>query len=112
MLGTPLATLPSKQGLKRRPTAWHWSSGSPLATLPSKQGLKPPRKREVALGEYPSRYTSIKTRIETTNRGGHHAKSGLPLATLPSKQGLKRSRRYPLERATGRLSLHFHQNKD
>ena len=60
----PLATLPSKQGLKP-PDDQPLSFGVvPLATLPSKQGLKP----DVPAGTW---YW------------------GVPLATLPSKQGLK-----------------------
>ena len=62
----PLATLPSKQGLKQ----WYWSSNNnmfhlPLATLPSKQGLKHEHYVLVEKSYNPSCYTSIKTRIET-----------------------------------------------
>ena len=66
----PLATLPSKQGLKLD-LAEHILDGrvKPLATLPSKQGLKPtgvhPRH---CLPSNTSCYTSIKTRIETRRR--------------------------------------------
>ena len=85
----------------------------PLATLPSKQGLKLVFALIGILGFYASCYTSIKTRIETqmTTRSRSRLPSscytsiktrieticpqcrisaeGQPLATLPSKQGLK-----------------------
>ena len=61
----PLATLPSKQGLKRKTTRKMGKNNEPLATLPSKQGLKP-------LARNISKLPSFQ-----------------PLATLPSKQGLK-----------------------
>ena len=82
-----LATLPSKQGLKLEEQVRRAVRVTALATLPSKQGLKH------VVGEIPcnavdfSRYTSIKTRIETPD---------------------PRSR--PC--TTPWLSLHFHQNKD
>ena len=62
----PLATLPSKQGLKPTWRRGHGQRGMmPLATLPSKQGLK----------------------LVGINAIGRAAAG--PLATLPSKQGLK-----------------------
>ena len=84
----------------------------------------------------PSRYTSIKTRIETpvpVARVRQYrrplatlpSKQGLkldaiallgefldPLATLPSKQGLKPHAVSKVEAYRPELSLHFHQNKD
>ena len=85
----PLATLPSKQGLKLRPARDNRVKDLPLATLPSKQGLK----LRCAVWRWPSRiisscYTSIKTRIET------------PAPT------------FSLSSVTTDLLLHFHQNKD
>ena len=72
-MSLPLATLPSKQGLKhgsaeraKGATAWCM----PLATLPSKQGLKP---------------TSMVLSADEWS-------DNMPLATLPSKQGLKQNR--------------------
>ena len=61
----------------------------PLATLPSKQGLKLVV-CVVIVCCMASRYTSIKTRIETQAGGGGVGFDFVPLATLPSKQGLKR----------------------
>ena len=61
----PLATLPSKQGLKLSAVCFLPLCALPLATLPSKQGLKPERVDFPAPGGPASRYTSIKTRIET-----------------------------------------------
>ena len=58
-----------------------------------------------------SRYTSIKTRIETVMAVPRFDAVHLSLATLPSKQGLKLSEQAEGSGATG-LSLHFHQNKD
>ena len=85
--GPPLATLPSKQGLKR--PAFHLACQKvlPLATLPSKQGLKPS--------------LSCPTPLKCP-----------PLATLPSKQGLKPDRAQAFYPTGTGLSLHFHQNKD
>ena len=57
-----------------------------LATLPSKQGLKQKTIATFVAHHSHSRYTSIKTRIET------------PLSNVRTK--------------ASRLSLHFHQNKD
>ena len=84
----PLATLPSKQGLKRNcHHAFDLSENLPLATLPSKQGLKPRKCLPRDIVHFPSRYTSIKTRIETYISDNSRPKN------RP-------------------LSLHFHQNKD
>ena len=81
-----LASLPSKQGLKLvdAPSTVHGQT--PLASLPSKQGLKPEAGND-ALVQFASRFTSIKTRIETVRNRG--------MVTLGDF-----------------LSLHFHQNKD
>ena len=59
-----------------------------------------------------SRYTSIKTRIETKCMGAWSGDESFPLATLPSKQGLKRMDVRRQCSQTNYLSLHFHQNKD
>ena len=84
-----LATLPSKQGLKLRMRDHRWRRNLSLATLPSKQGLKPDKCHRLEKEKADSRYTSIKTRIETRSyRTGPPAWSHT-LATLPSKQGLK-----------------------
>ena len=83
----PLATLPSKQGLKRQLPTEDNNIRGPLATLPSKQGLKP----------------------NSDDREAYYLD---PLATLPSKQGLKRASRMDGMLSTVPLSLHFHQNKD
>ena len=64
-------------------------SGLALATLPSKQGLKLPIAPRIIIGPIFSRYTSIKTRIETENQKVTSSPAALALATLPSKQGLK-----------------------
>ena len=58
-----------------------------------------------------SRYTSIKTRIETKHANPPQAIADA-LATLPSKQGLKREGFASDTSDTSDLSLHFHQNKD
>ena len=107
----PLATLPSKQGLKLDTRAGYWSRGRALATLPSKQGLKPDRVKRQARQASSSRYTSIKTRIETAHDQIWFRRARRTLATLPSKQGLKRGYTI-LTGERGSLSLHFHQNKD
>ena len=63
----PLATLPSKQGLKLcTSTALYVVWLLPLATLPSKQGLKLVGQVRIKGNDVTSRYTSIKTRIETS----------------------------------------------
>ena len=84
-----LASLPSKQGLKLGPRSSNGMRESALASLPSKQGLK--RGLKVAIGEQliPSRFTSIKTRIETSPWSKFFFKILRTLASLPSKQGLK-----------------------
>ena len=133
----PLATLPSKQGLKPNRTEVGILLGVPLATLPSKQGLK---LRWISRhdGEMLSAscYTSIKTRIETrsirnrrtsprqplatlpSKQGlkhcgiGNGGVVGVPLATLPSKQGLKHLTGLNIKKGGTILLLHFHQNKD
>ena len=83
-----------------------------LASLPSKQGLKRRACGFLAAGNKSSRFTSIKTRIETQMGGGGRGRAGysrftsiktrietffpisvsdrnVTLASLPSKQGLK-----------------------
>ena len=61
-----LATLPSKQGLKHTKNLANDLQRLTLATLPSKQGLKHGSvARVLRLALLDSRYTSIKTRIET-----------------------------------------------
>ena len=131
-----LATLPSKQGLKRRDVPFCDLRHCALATLPSKQGLKPLIEIPIRLRFLDSRYTSIKTRIETQRSATQRRRWATALATLPSKQGLKpytslvRSRSMIRSRYTSiktrietllhrvcllrglLLSLHFHQNKD
>ena len=132
----PLATLPSKQGLKlvfsiilrrlHHAASCYTSIKTRIETRPHKRHL---------FSLYPSCYTSIKTRIET-----RHARACAspyrPLATLPSKQGLKpaiwaarsgntnpscytsiKTRIETLDRLWAELArlfllLHFHQNKD
>ena len=59
-----------------------------------------------------SRYTSIKTRIETFVFRISDPCDANPLATLPSKQGLKPDLQHAHVLAAHDLSLHFHQNKD
>ena len=87
-MGEPLATLPSKQGLKRSDTVLlRKPLDHPLATLPSKQGLK--------------RLVWIPALLRVW-----------PLATLPSKQGLKPGWTNRCSRRIMDLLLHFHQNKD
>ena len=110
---TPLATLPSKQGLKRiliRRQGRVYRP--PLATLPSKQGLKRRATAGHTADDAASCYTSIKTRIETQQIRPTELSQGIrPLATLPSKQGLK-PRAKKRRRSCQHLLLHFHQNKD
>ena len=66
MKKSPLATLPSKQGLKRSAKRRRKMMDEPLATLPSKQGLKPRAlEKKYLTSSKTSCYTSIKTRIET-----------------------------------------------
>ena len=86
--------------------------GTPLATLPSKQGLKQWVLEKLGERAKTSRYTSIKTRIETPLCGVVNAIFVSPLATLPSKQGLKRGLGALILPLAKLLSLHFHQNKD
>ena len=87
---SPLATLPSKQGLKLDEYGQSQTAGyQPLATLPSKQGLKHYKRFRQLRQWNSSCYTSIKTRIETATGRPIDADGGSPLATLPSKQGLK-----------------------
>ena len=84
-----LATLPSKQGLKLIAHSVVHMFGFTLATLPSKQGLKHERPNGPMPKFSYSRYTSIKTRIETAVRDSNSPHQYFTLATLPSKQGLK-----------------------
>ena len=82
-----------------------------LASLPSKQGLKHGRSSDHLPPRTDSRFTSIKTRIETTITEEVEG-IDFTLASLPSKQGLKQILMEPLGGAVRILSLHFHQNKD
>ena len=86
-----LATLPSKQGLKHMLLEAHgMTEQETLATLPSKQGLKRELCEFTDEGyKEDSRYTSIKTRIETLSPSSPRPMAVVTLATLPSKQGLK-----------------------
>ena len=109
----PLATLPSKQGLKPSSTSCDVLMCRPLATLPSKQGLKP-RKRKVVVHETSSScYTSIKTRIETHKIPTRQYASASPSCYTSIKTRIETvdAKNPPGSEDPG-LLLHFHQNKD
>ena len=133
----PLATLPSKQGLK--PDRWRVQRicDCPLATLPSKQGLKRVQSARNFSAKKTSCYTSIKTRIETsvvirsmagwrsscytsikTRIETHSRARGFPRTSFSScytsiKTRIETSQPHGhVESVAYGLLLHFHQNKD
>ena len=108
----PLATLPSKQGLKPVPRFGCCPHASPLATLPSKQGLKLVALVFDALSPYiPLATLPSKQGLKRLHQA-LQSRAGGPLATLPSKQGLKQDRDGWGVPPRSALLLHFHQNKD
>ena len=87
----PLATLPSKQGLKRKLHGLWQNDVGPLATLPSKQGLKHNIARYIYISSVPLATLPSKQGLKHEITAGMHDDHA-PLATLPSKQGLKHER--------------------
>ena len=82
----PLATLPSKQGLKRQADEGYRTRPEPLATLPSKQGLKLLVTQDDDGRPRASRYTSIKTRIETNaSKNGRACKNSSRYTSIKTR---------------------------
>ena len=106
-----LASLPSKQGLKPTSRSGNGRDMQPLASLPSKQGLKRTISSHPQAISPPSRFTSIKTRIETEAMNATISKGILSRFTS-IKTRIETGRRDRPCRSARVLSLHFHQNKD